>query len=390
MGTKADLLQCLESSLAPEPQNTPEVDAIILDGAAIVKMLNPGTGKTFQDYAVLVFEPYIYTQLDKTSCADVVWDVYVKDSLKGTTREKRGEGSQKTCGPIYCDTQELERFSQLFTFLAQEITSLTNEEGKEIYVTSAQNVLCSSHLAELSNLTPCIQEEADTHLFLHVADAVAQGKKKATVHTVDIDVVALSVTFFSQMKPNELWIAFGTGKSFCFIAVHEILSSLTPMACSSLLAFHGFTGCDTVSSSGGRGKKTAWEMWKVFSDVADAFLKMTNMTEISKTCMSQSERFVVLMYDRTSECLQVNEARKKLFTQKSRTLENVPPSPSDWGWLEEEEGCQPIWTTLAKAAKSCYELSCCSCKKGCTRHHKCVKVGFQCTALCICLGDCSN
>jgi len=30
------------------------------------------------------------------------------------------------------------------------------------------------------------------------------------------------------------------------------------------------------------------------------------------------------MYDRTSECLEVNEVRKQLFTQKSRSLENVP------------------------------------------------------------------
>ena len=131
---------------------------------------------------------------------------------------------------------------------------------------------------------------------------MAQGKKKVTVRTVDTDVVALSVSFFSQMKPNELWIAFSTGKSFRFIVVHEIVSSLTPMACSSLLAFRAFTGSDTVSSFGGRGKKTAWEMWKVFSEVTDAFSEMTNMTEISEMCMSQLERFVVLIYDRTSEC----------------------------------------------------------------------------------------
>ena len=38
------------------------------------------------------------------------------------------------------------------------------------------------------------------------------------------------------------------------------------------------------------------------------------------------ERFVVLMYDRTSQCQRVNDARKVLFSQKGRTLENIPPS----------------------------------------------------------------
>ena len=49
----------------------------------------------------------------------------------------------------------------------------------------------------------------------------------------------------------------------------------------------------------------------------------SNVSELSK---SQLERFVVLMYDRTSETTEVNEARKQLFTQKSRALENMPPT----------------------------------------------------------------
>ena len=35
---------------------------------------------------------------------------------------------------------------------------------------------------------------------------------------------------------------------------------------------------------------------------------------------------VVLMYDRTSDILEVNKARKHLFTRKSRSLENLPPT----------------------------------------------------------------
>ena len=208
------------------------------------------------------------------------------------------------------------------------VTYLTVDEGKVLYATSAQNVLRSTCQAELRNLTPCSQEEADTRLILHAADAVAQGKRRVSVRTVDTNVVVLAATFFSQMKPNEMWIAFSTGKNFRFIPIHEIVSLLTPKVCSSLLAFHAFTGYDTVSSFGGRRKKTAWETWKVFPEVSDAFLEMTNILggEISDVCMIQLERFVVLMYDRTSECLEVNEARKQLFIQKSRTLETIPPT----------------------------------------------------------------
>jgi len=36
------------------------------------------------------------------------------------------------------------------------------------------------------------------------------------------------------------------------------------------------------------------------------------------------ERFVVLIYDRTSQCQRVNDARRVLFVQKGRTLEKIP------------------------------------------------------------------
>ena len=39
--------------------------------------------------------------------------------------------------------------------------------------------------------------------------------------------------------------------------------------------FHAFTGCDTVSSFGGRGKKTAWETWKAYEDVTPVFSALT-------------------------------------------------------------------------------------------------------------------
>ena len=70
--TKADLLHCVESCVASKRQSTPEVDAIILDGAVVVHMLHPGTAKTFQEYADFVFGSYITSQIDKTSRVDVV------------------------------------------------------------------------------------------------------------------------------------------------------------------------------------------------------------------------------------------------------------------------------------------------------------------------------
>ena len=147
--------------------------------------------------------------------------MYLSDSLKGTTRQKRGKGARRRVFPSASIPKSWKDFfrvddnnTEIFKFLAQHVTYLTVDEGKVLYATFAQDVLSSTCQAELSNLTPCSPEEADTRLILHAADAVVQGKRKVSVRTVDTDVVVLAATFFSQMKPNEMWIAFSTGKNF--------------------------------------------------------------------------------------------------------------------------------------------------------------------------------
>ena len=102
---------------------------------------------------------------------------------------------------------------------------------------------------------------------------------------------------------------------------------MDPKTCAVLPVFHAFTGCDTVSAFGGRGKKTAWKVWEVFPDVTEAFKHILLMeNDISESTLSVLERFVVLLYDRTSDHENVNDARKWLFTKISRTLKNIPPT----------------------------------------------------------------
>ena len=141
-------------------------------------------------------------------------------------------------------------------------------------------------------------------------------------------------------------------------------------------------------------------------------------TDMSESALATVERFVVLLYDRTSGIMNVNDSRKYLFTQKARSLENYPPTlealkqhikraiyqsncwnralfyqqelpnPADWGWKKGSTGWEPLWTTLSEASQACYELICCGCNKGCSRWCKCVKAALKCTALCHCGGEC--
>ena len=71
---------------------------------------------------------------------------------------------------------------------------------------------------------------------------------------------------------GELWLAFGTGKSFRYQATHQIAASLgQEMSCAPPIV-HALTGCDTVSRFAGHRKKTAWSTWKSRPELTDALL----------------------------------------------------------------------------------------------------------------------
>ena len=57
-------------------------------------------------------------------------------------------------------------------------------------------------------------------MLLHVEDAVKQGYTKVSIRTVDTDVVVLPVEAAESLSIDELWVAFGTGKSF--LEAHEM------------------------------------------------------------------------------------------------------------------------------------------------------------------------
>ena len=117
---------------------------------------------------------------------------------------------------------------------------------------------------------------------------------------------------------------------------------------------------------------------------------------------------MVLLYDRTTSLLKVNEARQELFCRKSREFDSIPPteaaleqhirlavlqgphtwgqtllcqpalpSPADWRWQRQARRWSPYWTTLKQAKDNCYELIYCGCKTACRRRCKCVHRPLQ-------------
>lgn len=167
--TKSDLLSCLEK-ISDARSEIPSIEVIILDGAAIVHMLKPGASRTFEDYSKKVFLPYIKSQLQVVRRVDIVWDRYFPDSLKGTTRNKRGKGVRRRVKPDsripgnWGDFLRVdENKKELFDYIADQLITIESVHG-EVISTKADTVVCNTE-RDYIDLSPCQQEEVDTRLF---------------------------------------------------------------------------------------------------------------------------------------------------------------------------------------------------------------------------------
>jgi len=64
----------------------------------------------------------------------------------------------------------------------------------------------------------------------------------------------------------------------------------------------------------------------VYPELTDALLQLSwAPSEIAEDVLHSIERFVILIYDRTNMCTDINEARRKLFARKSN-VKQIPPT----------------------------------------------------------------
>ena len=113
-----------------------------------------------------------------------------------------------------------------------------------------------------------------------------------------------------------------------WIPIHELLNVIGPARTSGIMNFHAFTVCDVVSGGRGKGKKSAWQTWDVFDEVMETFSKLSHFpTEVTDADLKTVERFVVLMYIRSSAATGVDEARlQHMLARNQRPHDSILPT----------------------------------------------------------------
>ena len=411
------LLNCQSRSFCSSPVRTDQeskADVLIVDGSALAHALPLRRGKTFESYATLNFLPVIETHSSKYDMTHIAFDVYSLCSLKADTTSKRGQGRRRKVtkkNTVPSNWRNFLRHSdnkmELFQVLAEMIAQIWHQ----IWLLS-QMVLMSSALMKmvLMDWTIAIMSKI-------LLDPPPHDIEIGHPRTGDVNAMAVRVfPTLQRLGLEQLWVTFGQGHSLRWISVHDMCHYMGEENIKGMLFFHAFTDCDTVSAVRNKGKKTAWQTWDICPEASPVFSKLSQYPlTVEDGDLEMPEKFVILMYDRSSTAATVGEARLDMFARKQRPYEAIPPTraallqhtrraayqagcvwaqatqcqpeienPANWGWQLLGEEWQIFWTANSPIAQSCQQLTKCGCKSGCRWKCKCYILGMNCTTLCAC------
>ncbi len=107
------------------------------------------------------------------------------------------------------------------------------------------------------------------------------------------------------------------------ISVKKVCDKVGSETCDLIIGFHVFTGCDSVSSFYGKGKRKAW---KVLSDnPKDAFRILGNEVDPTEELYEMMTKYVCALYGH-KDMMCVNEVRYSMFHLGSFSDECLPPT----------------------------------------------------------------
>ena len=323
---KSHLTSILQN-LVTTPETEPDADTIIIDGAALVYSLPPRISKTFEEYAMFDVLPTIQAYSTKYNRTDIVFDVYHQSSLKVEIRSKRGRGVRRRVtkeGKIPSNWRNFLRVNdnkvELFNFLADKIAHMSTQN---VVIVTKEEDAVSNHTINLAGVAPCSHEESDTRIFVHARHATEAGSKAIMVKASDTDVLVIAVSVLQALQElglQQLWLAFGQGQYMTCVVPLQKRAKGCSFSMPSLAAI-------LFQHSVAKEKKSAWQTWDVCDEASGVFCKLSKYPPVvDDEDLETLEKFVVMMYDRSSTAEGVDAARLDMFARKQRPYEAIPPT----------------------------------------------------------------
>ena len=100
----------------------------------------------------------------------------------------------------------------MFQLISDYVTCIKCD--KIIVGTENEKAVKNDTSTDLSDVSPCNHEEADTHILLHTLHQTRSKSRKVCICTVDTDVIVIALSKFFELSTvglEELWVEFGVG-----------------------------------------------------------------------------------------------------------------------------------------------------------------------------------
>ena len=455
--TKSDLLQIIAPKTEENKAEYPggPIDALVIDFSVVIRSEAAVISKlqSFQEYTFSTFIEHLLRQIENQARKlhvrrmDIVLDTYQRCSVKGSTREDRGNEAifvfkeddnlpKDFASEFLLNDQNKIKLNQMVCECASN-PLFWNWDG-EIVITRGTRVWSRSDgvndLAEMK-WDDGIHEEADNRMVCHMKDILYRGFTSIQLRTVDTDVVAILLGFMPQfLEFNEdvvIIVDFGTGNNRRKIRINECYASLGEPICTGLMFFHAFTGCDSTCAFFHRTKTTWFQLWMnspVWNELTTAFQQLSWLPTRSVIDFNFGviAEFVKSAYS-NERGLTLNELRFMLFSSSpSGNLRELPPSESalqqhilrstyqagwvwgntlsqrplppvtDCGWKMNSSNNKLVmkWTDTADQMSTMMSLSnllkTCKCAKSTTEciNCSCGRAGLKCLMFCNCKRRC--
>ena len=346
----------------------------------------------FDSYFDKVFYPRVHHDLRRSTILDIVWDQYHALTIKGATREKRGTGTRQRVSGTARIPGNWQKFlanvdnkKGLFSFLSKKITEGQFPDDKDVYITAGDQV---HHVGNSPPMDQCNHEEADTRVLVHLLHAL-QTSSLGMVHTGDTDVVVILLSNFHHIKAlnpaADIWISFKAGRRTRMISLNTIATNLGTTTCKAMALFHAFPGSDSTSSFKCKGKRCCCKLMHEVPSLMEEFATLVDTPfQTSPRLTEVARKFVCRLYSNESnEDNNVDLVRMRMFSQKTRDVERIPPTSDALDQhLKRSVFQASIWTTAHMSMMPVLDVKC-TCKRTCSLC-KCLRAKLKCTRLCKC------
>ena len=321
-----------------------------------------------------------------------------------------------------------ENKENLASFYAEYIANHSGKDlkhGQKICLSGGLNFptkKVTSHTVNVVDSLQSNQEEADTRIVLHAVAAANSGAERIVVSCPDTDVLVLLI-HHRQKAITAAEIFFQTGKEGKhtslkrYIPVHCIREHLSQEQNNIMMSVYCLTGCDTVSSFYGHGKKSAF---KLLLQQLDKFQDLACLgigPNVPAVGIIAATGFVGALYG-TKDCKSLNALRCEKARGKQPLCKLPPtedsflchmkrvngqlniwhkatvamsdiPDPTDAGFiLDGERVLVPQMITQSPGPPELLNELVCECQPGfCNTDCICLNNSQACTAACLCSGQ---